>query len=100
MSGYDNTSFTTRITAATTETATVNDSIIVFTAATAKTLAVSSTTSLSGRKFVVINTAAGAVTITPSSGLINGSANLAVTASTGRAEIVFDGTNWWSITAS
>lgn len=101
MSGFDNTSFTTRTTAATTDTLTATDSVVIYTAATAKAVTVPSGALIQpGRQYAVINTAAGAVTLTPAAGTINGAANLAVTASTGRAYIVSDGTNWFSISAS
>lgn len=104
MSGLDNTSFTVRTTALTTETLTANDSLVIFTAATAKTCnlpdATVSTTQ-PGRRYVVVNTAAGAITVDPfGSQTINGAANLAVTASTGRADFFSDGSNWFTVTAS
>lgn len=102
MSGLDNTSYTVRTTSATTETLTNNDAVVVFTAGTAKTCNLPSALVVQpGRRYVIINTAAGAVTIDPfGSETINGAATLAVTASTGRADIVSTGTQWWTVTAS
>lgn len=104
MSGYDNTSFTVRTTSATTETLTNTDSVVVFTAAVAKTCNLPALASVQpGRRYVVINTAAGAVTVDPAGAeTINGAANLAVTASTGRADFIANDTNtgWFTITAS
>jgi hypothetical protein len=98
MSGFDNTSFTVRTTAATTDTLTATDYVVIYTATSAKATTVpSGALVVPGRKYEIINTAAGAVTLTPAAGTINGAANLAVTASTGRAVIVNDGTNWFTI---
>ncbi len=102
MSGLDNTSFTVRTTAATTDTLLDTDSIIIYTAATAKTCNLPAAAAVPpGRRFVVINTAAGAVTVDPAGAeLINGAANLAVTATTGRADFFTNGTAWFTVTAS
>ena len=102
MSGLDNTSFTVRTTAATTDTLTQTDSVVIYTATTAKTCNLISAALLQpGRRYVVINTGAGAITVDPAaSETINGAATLAVTASTGRADFVSDGANWFTVTSS
>lgn len=102
MSGFDNTSFTVRTTSATTDTLTNTDSIVVYTAGTAKTCNLPAVASIQpGRRYVVINTAAGAVTVDPAGAeTINGAATLAVTASTGRADFFTDGVAWFTVTAS
>lgn len=102
MSGYDNTSFTVRTTSATTDTLTNTDSIVIYTAATAKTCNLPAVAAVQpGRRYVVINTAAGAVTVDPAgSETINGAATLAVTASTGRADFFSDGSAWFTVSAS
>lgn len=101
MSGLDNTSFTVRTTAATTDTLTQNDSIVIYTATSAKTVNLPAVASVQpGRRYVVINTAAGAATLTPAAGTIDGAATKAVTATTGRADFFTDGTNWFTVTAS
>lgn len=102
MSGLDNTSFTVRTTSATTDTLTQNDSITIYTATTAKTCNLPAVALVQpGRRYVVINAGAGAVTVDPAgSETINGAATLAVTASTGRADFFSDGTQWWTVTAS
>lgn len=102
MSGLDNTSFTVRTTSATTDTLTQNDSITIYTAAVAKTCNLPAVASVQpGRRYVVINTAAGAITIDPAGAeTINGAATLAVTATTGRADFFTDGVAWFTVTAS
>lgn len=101
MSGFDNTSFTVRTFAGTSDILTNQDSVTIYTNATAKAVTVPSALLVQpGRRYVVINTAAGAVTLTPATGTINGAATLVVTASTGRADIVSDGTNWFTVTSS
>lgn len=102
MSGLDNTSYTVRTTAATADTLTNQDSFVIYTAATAKTVTVPAITALTpGRMFMIVNTAAGAVTITPTSALINGAATFVTPAGTaagaGRTWIVNDGTNWHTV---
>lgn len=102
MSGYDNISFTVRTITGTTDTLTQTDSVTVWTNVAAKTCNLPAVAALPpGRRYVIINTAANAVTIDPAGAeTINGAATLAVTASTGRAEIISTGTAWLSITAS
>ncbi len=102
MSGMDNTSFTTRIYAGTLDTLVATDSVVVYTNTAAKTVNLPAIASVPpGRRFVVINTATGALTVDPAgSETINGAATLAVTASTGRAEFIAVGTAWFTITAS
>lgn len=102
ISGLDNTSFTVRTTAATTDTLLDTDSVVVYTAAVAKTCNLPSVAVVQpGRRYVVINTAAGAITVDPAGAeTINGAATLTVTASTGRADFVSTGTAWLTVTAS
>jgi hypothetical protein len=102
MSGFDNTSFTVRTSALTSETMTNQDSVVIFTAVTAKTCALPDATVIQpGRRYVVINTGAGAITVDPfGAQTINGVATIAVTASTGRADFITDGFNWFTVTAS
>lgn len=102
MSGFDNTSFTTRTTALTANTVTANDYVLLcqaLTGATAVTLP--APTGLSGRTIVVEKDAsAQVVTITPASGLVDGAAN--TTLATGAIHAKFfvcDGTGWWTIAA-
>lgn len=102
MSGADNTSYTVRTTALTTDTFTQTDFVLVCTAATAKTVNLPAVAAVPpGREYIIINTAAGAVTLDGAgSETINGATTLAVTASTGRARVVSDGTQWWTISSS
>jgi hypothetical protein len=48
---------------------------------------------------VALNLGAGTATLTPTSGLINGSASLAIPGG-GFAAVYFDGVNWWGSTAA
>lgn len=97
MSGLDNTSFTVRTATGTTDTLLATDSVVIYTNTSAKAVAVPAITALTpGRKFSVVNTATGAVTITPSGALIDGAATYVVPATVGRVEFVNDGTNWFS----
>lgn len=102
MSGLDNTSYTFRTTSATTDTLTNNDSYIVYTASTAKTVNLPAVASIQpGREYAVVNANTGGITIDPfGSELINGAATWPVTASTGRARFFSDGTQWWTISSS
>jgi len=102
MSGLDNTSFTVRTTAATTDTITNNDSVVIYTATTAKTVTLPdpATQGLPGRRYALINAAAGAITITPvSPDTLDGSATKTLAATTGRCELITDGTNWFTISS-
>ncbi len=102
MSGMDNTSFTVRTVAGTTDTLLQTDSVIIYTNTAAKTCNLPAVASVPpGRRYVVINTATGTLTVDPAGAeTINGAATLAVTASTGRADFVSTGTAWFTITAS
>lgn len=102
MSGMDNTSFTVRTVTGTTDTLLQTDSVVIYTNTAAKTCNLPAVASVPpGRRYVVINTATGAITVDPAGAeTINGAANLAVTASTGRADFVSTGTAWFTITAS
>jgi len=99
MSGLDDTSFTVRSTTATTDTLTANDYIVLYTAATAKAVTVpSGALTIPGRIYVVVNEGAGAVTLTPAVGLVDGGATQTVAAGATGAyhgrTIVNDGVNW------
>lgn len=99
MSGFDNTSYTVRTTAATADTLRATDFVVIYTAATAKVATIPAISALTpGRLFTIVNTAAGTVTITPTGALINGAATFVTPAGTaagaGRTTFVNDGTNW------
>lgn len=102
MSGFDNTSFTVRTATGTTDTLTQTDSIVIYTNTSAKTCNLPAVAAVQpGRRYVVINAAAGALTVDPAGAeTINGSASIAVTASTGRADFFSTGTAWFTVTAS
>jgi len=102
MSGFDNTSFTVRTVSGTTDTLTATDYFVIYTSTSAKAVAVPAISTLTpGRVFAIVNTAAGALTITPSGALINGAATFVTPAGTaagaGRTWIVNDGTNWFTV---
>lgn len=102
MSGLDNTSYTVRTATGTTDTLTSTDFVVIYTNTSAKTVTVPAISSLTpGRMFAIVNTAAGAVTITPTGANINGAATFVTPAGTaagaGRTWIVNDGTNWFTV---
>lgn len=105
MSGFDNTSFTTRTVTGTTDTLTANDYYVIYTSTSAKAITVPAISSLTpGRVFVIVNTAAGAATITTTGATINGAATFVTPAGTaagaGRTTIFNDGTNWFTATGT
>lgn len=102
MSGLDNTSFTVRTVTGTTDTLTNQDSFVIYTSTSAKAVAIPAISTLTpGRVFMIVNTAAGALTITPSGATINGAATFVTPAGTaagaGRTWLVNDGTNWFTV---
>lgn len=102
MSGLDNTSFTVRTVAGTTDTLTANDFFVIYTSTSAKAIAIPAISALTpGRVFAIINTAAGAATITPTGATVNGAATFVTPAGTaagaGRTWLVNDGTNWFTV---
>lgn len=101
MSGQDDLSFTTTITAATAYTMTKSDYFLTLqslTGATTVTLPAPSTVP-SGRPFYIQKDgSAQTVTITPASGNIDGGAS--VTLATGAVHgriVISDGTAWWTV---
>lgn len=99
MSGFDNISETVRTVSATT-TLTANDyDLLVLGATGAVTVNLPAVAGLPpGRTYRIYKDAAAfAVTITPASGTIDGSATKALAASAAHAAIIVtDGTNWFS----
>lgn len=102
MSGLDNTSFTVRTATGTTDTLLATDSFVIYTNTSAKVVTVPLISALTpGRRFTVVNTAAGTVTITPTSpNTINGATTFVTPAGTaagaGRTTFINDGTNWFT----
>ena len=101
MSGFDNTSFTVRTVTGTTDTLTATDSVVIYTSTSAKAVAIPAVSALTpGRRFTVVNTAAGALTLTPAGATINGAATFVTPAGTaagaGRTTFINDGTNWFT----
>lgn len=98
MSGQDNTSFTTRTVTGTSDTLLNTDSIVIYTNTSAKSVAVPAVSALTpGRLYTIINTAAGAITITPAGATIDGAATYVVPATLGRVQFINDGTNWFTV---
>lgn len=103
MSGFDNSSYTVRTTALATDTLLNTDFFVIYTNATAKSVSIPAISSLTpGRVFAIVNTAAGAITVTPAGGaLVNGAATFVTPAGTaagaGRTWFVNDGTNWFTV---
>lgn len=104
MSGFDNTSYTVTTVAGTTYTATANDYVIVLTNSAAKTITLPPVaTTQPGRVYQFICTNTGVATLDGNaSETINGATTFAMVAgtvggSTGRASIVSDGTQWFTL---
>lgn len=105
MSGWDNTSWTTRSSSATSNTLGANDYYLLLntlTGATAVTLpAAGSTTYPAGRMFWVYKDAsAQTVTITPASGTVDGGASTTLASAAVHCKaFINDGTNWFTVAA-
>lgn len=100
MSGLDDTSFTVRAVTAST-TLTNNDYFLLVSPAAAVVVSVPAGSAVQpGRVYTVRRdaTATNTVTITPTSGTINGTTTFAVgsAGAIGTANIISDGTNWFS----
>lgn len=102
MSGFDNTSFTTRISAVST-TLTANDYVLLVNGATgAVTVTLPAPTAVPpGRTFIVYKDAAAqTITITPASGLVDGGANTTLASGAIHSKrFVTDGVGWFTIAA-
>lgn len=102
MSGLDNTSYTVRTTALAADTLTAQDSVVIYTNAAAKTVALPLISALTpGRQYTLVNANTGTITVTPAAGTINGGATLVIVAGVaggstgvGRATFINDGVNW------
>lgn len=104
MSGFDNTSFTVNTVSGTTYTVTNNDYVVVLTNSAAKTVNLPPVaTTQPGRVYQFICTNTGVATLDGNgSETINGATTFAMTAGTvggitGRAAIVSDGTQWFTL---
>lgn len=104
MSGLDDTSFTVRTAAGTTDTVTANDFVVIYTNSATKTATLPAVaTTQPGRVYEFICTNTGVLTLDGNaSETINGATTFAVVAgtvggSTGRAGIVSDGTQWFTL---
>lgn len=105
MSGFDNTSYTTRVVTTTGITVTNQDSVIIATNTAAKAAALLGAALVQpGRQYTFVNAATGAITITPSAGQIDGAATKVLVAGTAAAPtcltIISDGTMWRSMSAT
>lgn len=104
MSGLDNTSYTVRTNALTTDTLLATDSVVIYTNSATKTVSLPPVaTTQPGRVYQIICQNTGVATLDPNaSETINGAATFAMTAGTvggvtGRAGIVSDGTQWFTL---
>src|SRR5882757_3483047 len=93
MSGLDNTSFTVRTVAATTDTLTANDYVMIYTNSATKTVTLPPVaTTQPGRKYEIICQNTGVLTLDGNGAeTINGAATFAMVAGT-----VSDGTQWFT----
>lgn len=74
------------------------DDFVAFTNTSAKTATLPAVASVPrGKIYHLANTATGTVTVSPAAGTIDGAATLVLAATSGRATLISDGTNWLSI---
>lgn len=101
MGGFDNISETVRTVDATTTLTRQDTNLFVIGATGAVVVSVPSPLCPPGREYTIYKDAAAfTVTITPLTGLIDGSATKVLAASAvSAATIVFDGTNWFSVSS-
>lgn len=99
MSGFDNTSYTVRTVTTTTSTLTNNDFVTIWTNTSAKTCNLPAVASVQpGRRYIVVNAAAGDVTVDPAGAeTIDGAASHTVPATVGRVEFINTGTAWFTL---
>jgi hypothetical protein len=104
MSGSDNGSYTVRTASGTTDTLTANDFVVIYTNSAAKTVTLPPVaTTQPGRTFRIICQNTGILTLDGSgSETVNGATTFAMVAgtvggSTGRAAVVSDGTQWFTL---
>lgn len=98
MAAWNSNGLTVRTVTGTVDTVLATDDVIVYTNTAAKAVALPADAARQpGKVYFFSNQAAGAATITPASGTIDGAATLAVAATSGRAQIVSDGTNWFTV---
>ncbi|SRR6266403_1810840 len=104
MSGFDNASYTVRTSAATTDTLTANDFVVIYTNSATKTVNLPAVaTTQPGRTYRIICQNTGVLTVDGNaSETINGSTTFAMTAGTvggvtGRAGFISDGTQWFTL---
>jgi len=104
MSGFDNTSYTVRTVTGTTDTLLASDSVVVYTNSGTKTVTLPPVaTTQPGRVYFIISQNTGVLTLDGNaSETINGNATQALVAGTttgvtGRAGIVSDGTQWFTL---
>lgn len=104
MSGFDNTSYTTRTVAGVADTLTANDYVTIYTNSAAKTVTLPAVAlTQPGRVYQLICNNTGILTLDGNaSETINGATTFAMVAgtvggSTGRCGIVSDGTQWFTL---
>lgn len=103
MSAWNSNGHTTRVATGTTDTVQLTDDVIIYTATSAKAVglfAASNASVQKGKVYRFTNTGAGAVTITPAAGQIDGGATKVIAAG-GTAisclTLISDGTMWRTI---
>lgn len=104
MSGFDDTSYTVRTVAGTTDTLTANDYVVIYTNSATKTVNLPAVaTTQPGRVYQIICQNTGVLTLDGNaSETINGATTFAMTAGTvggitGRAAVISDGTQWFTL---
>lgn len=100
MAAWNSNGLTTRTVTGTSDVLLFTDDVVIYTNTAAKSVAISGSNDSrlqKGKVYFLSNQATGDITVTPASGTIDGAATLTVVATTGRAQLVFDGTNWFTI---
>lgn len=100
MSAWNSNGLTVRTAAGTTDAVLATDDVVIYTNTAAKAVSIPAGSVQYGKVYYFSNQNTGAITITPASGTINGTATATVAAGAAGApivaKIVSDGTNWFT----
>jgi hypothetical protein len=98
LSAWNSNGLTVNTVTTTTDAIDPTDDVIIYTNTAAKTATLPAVATVpKGKVYHISNQATGTVTISPAAGTIDGAATLVVAATTGRATLVSDGANWFTI---
>lgn len=98
MSANNSNGLTVNTVTTTTDAIDATDDVVIYTNTSAKTATLPAVASVpKGKVYHISNQATGAVTVSPAAGTIDGAATLVVAATTGRATLISDGSNWFTL---